>query len=86
MRCAPDMKRAVTHGIIMSFLRLNLPFVGALPIEKAVYTIRDELPPVVLGEHPRNRTIVVAFCIAYAFLLALAQGKLSSSLHVVVSL
>lgn len=63
----------------MFFLQLNLWFVDAHAIGKVAHTIRDEPPPAALGEHPDNRTVVVIFCMSYAFLLALAQGKSTSS-------
>lgn len=66
----------------MAPLQLNSMLVAAYPVEKAVNIVRDDAPAVVLGEHANHRTIVVVFCMSYAFLLALAQGMSSPSLLV----
>jgi hypothetical protein len=36
---------------------------------------RMESPVVLMGETPLNRTIVVAFCLSYCFLIALSLGE-----------
>jgi hypothetical protein len=63
----------------MVLLQLSSMFVAAYPVEKVVNTARDDASAVVLGEHANHRTIVVVFCMCYAFLLALAQGMTSQS-------
>jgi uncharacterized membrane protein len=60
----------------MALLQFSNMFVAAHPVEKVVHVTRDDAPVVVLGEHASHRTIVVVFCMSYAFLLALAQGTI----------
>ena len=57
----------------MALLQFSSMFAAAYPVEKVVNIVRDDTPAVVLGEHANHRTIVVVFCMSYAFLLALAQ-------------
>lgn len=62
----------------MALLQLSGVFVAAYPVEKVVNVARGDAP-VILGEHANHRTIVVVFCMCYAFLLALAQGMIIPS-------
>ena len=59
-------------------------FAAAYPVDGIIKVARDDTPAVVLGEHASHRTIVVVFCMSYAFVLALAQGKLPSGLTLVL--
>lgn len=61
---------------MVMLLQFSSMFAAAHPVEKVANAPRNDVPAVVLGEHPSHRTIVVVFCMSYAFLLALAQGKL----------
>jgi hypothetical protein len=66
--------------VTMASLQSSSFFVAAHPVGNVVQVSRDEAPSVVLGEHASHRTIVVVFCISYAFLLALTQGEQLSSI------
>ncbi|KAF3002456.1 hypothetical protein E8E13_004931 [Curvularia kusanoi] len=58
----------------MAFLQLGSLLVAAYPTQEFTHMARDDTHPVSLDDPPSRRTIVVAFCIGFAFLLALAQG------------
>jgi len=60
---------------MLAFLQFNALFVSAYPATDLSHIPRDDTPPVVLGEHAGNRTMVVVFCMTFSFLLAFAQGK-----------
>ena len=61
------------HLVAMPLLQFSV--VNAYPVQNLTNLARNDMPPIVLGEHANHRTIVVVFCMSYAFLLALAQGK-----------
>jgi hypothetical protein len=74
------MLRIYATTTAMALLQFSSMFVAAYPVDKVLNVARDDAPTVALGEHANHRTIVVVFCMCYAFLLALAQGMISTSL------
>ncbi len=59
----------------MALLQFKILFASAYPVNEVARVGRHDATPIVLGEHADHRTIVVVFCMTYAFLLALAQGE-----------
>ena len=62
----------------MAFWLQFLPLmVVAYPTQDLTRMARRDTPTISMDEPSSRRTLIVIFCIAYGFLLALAQGKLS---------
>ena len=51
--------------------------VAAYHMQNFTRMARRDTPTISMDEPSSRRTLIVIFCIAYGFLLALAQGKLS---------
>ena len=51
--------------------------VAAYPMQNFTRMARRDTPTISMDEPSSRRTLIVIFCIAYGFLLALAQGRLS---------
>lgn len=61
------------YSTAMALLQLSL--VAAYPIREMACLAQGDASPVGLGGYANHWTIVVVFCMSYAFLLALAQGE-----------
>jgi hypothetical protein len=62
----------------MAFFLQSVPLlVVAYPTQDFTRVARRDTPTISLDEPSGRRTLIVIFCIAYGFLLALAQGRLS---------
>ena len=59
------------------FLQYAALLVAAYPTQDFTHMARRDMPTVSMDEKSSRRTLVVVLCIAYGFLLALAQGKLA---------
>jgi hypothetical protein len=61
--------------ILLIIMALWPSIAAAQPVLSRDDTSQPEAPAVILGEKPRQRTVVVVICLALMFSLALAQGK-----------
>jgi hypothetical protein len=62
----------------MAFFLQSVPLqVVAHPTQDFMRVARRDTPTISMDEPSGRRTLIIIFCIAYGFLLALAQGRLS---------